>query len=419
MKNYYRASTTASSGFPKLQDNIKADICVVGAGFAGLSCALSLAQQGYQVVVLEADSLGHGASGRNAGMLLPSMELPTDMEAMLSPDIIREMLALATEGERLVKQYIDQYEIACDLNEGNLHVATTPRQMKRMEASIARLKTMYGMDRLQVSSADEVANMVGSDCYTGGIYDPAAISLHPLKFLTGLGGCLVNSGVRIFEESAVHTIRDSPMLTAITSEGAVSADKIVLASNVALAQFDSRLARKLLVGYAEIIVTEPLSSEQLDKVLPGKVSVLEARALANYYHLTADNRLLFGGGVSPLFPAEQKKYRYQLQRRLASVFPQLAELRAEYAWLGRIGMTLTGPPLIGEINKDLFYVMANGVLPSLQIGRLLAGAVGGDREKFDYFARLKLQSLPTSPLVRNTLMRSMTVALRAKDWLHG
>jgi gamma-glutamylputrescine oxidase len=407
---YYHATRDAFASLPTLDGEIEADICVIGGGLTGVSAALNLSERGYSVVLLEAERIGHGASGRNGGQLVNGFSC--DMHRIRTEvglEASRTFWAMGLEALAEVDARIDRHSIACDRRSGYLFAALNTRQMRGLEEMQEEWSTLYGYDRMTLVPRNAVGEWVGTDLYHGGLSDPGGGQIHPLNYLQGLARAALASGARFLEQSPVSRLERGPRPVAHTKTGSVRARFVVLAGNAYLCglvpETRSRLARvSSFVG-----VTEPLAPDLAARLMPANVAVADCNAALDYYRLTEDNRLLFGAGAG-YAGREPLALRRYLGERIRRVFPDLAGIPLPHAWSGHIGITVSRIPDFGRIDPTIYHAQGfsgHGVALTGLAGKLIAEAIDGDAGRFDMFADIKHRNFPGGPLRTPALVLAM------------
>ncbi len=400
--SYYAASANPAPERPALSGAVEAEVCVVGGGYSGLSAALELAEAGLQVTLLEGARIGWGASGRNGGQIVNGLNASLEKIARQYGDDVQAFVGgLVTEGNRIIRDRIARYDIRCDLKDGNLFAATNAQHMRGFEAK-ATLWRRFGMDDHVMVSAAEMRDHVASDVYAGGMIDRSGGHLHPLNLALGEAAALEANGGVIHEHSPVTSVdwqADRPVIR--TEGGEVRARTAVICGNAYLGDALPELSRRILPASTQIIATEPLG-ERAAALLPTDLCVEDARYILDYYRLSADGRLLFGGGTvyGGTDPAD---IRAKLLPNLLKVFPQLAGVRIDHAWSGNFALSFTRVPQMGRLGRSVYFAhgySGHGVTGSHLFGRILADAIKGDLSRFDTFANLKWMPFPGGRLLR-------------------
>jgi gamma-glutamylputrescine oxidase len=410
--SWYEATARRDAPLPALAGDIDADVCVVGAGLSGCSTALHLAQRGFKVVVLEADRIGYGASGRSGGQIIPGWAGGMDkIAAQLGKDDAKRIWDFSIEGIDLTRELIERNRIDCDLAWGHMHVALKPRQREELLAMQREQEGDFGYRKLRFMEREETATWIASQRYVAGLLDSGAGHLHPLRYTIGVGKAAIAAGARIHDHSAVTDIAYGPTATVKTAKGSVRAKFVALCANVAHVELSDRLARKLIGVASYIVATRPLGEQRASALLRDNIAVADLNWIIDYYRRSADHRLLFGGrvsysGIDPLGTARATR------QRMVKVFPQLADVEIEYAWGGMIDITMSRLPNFGRLEPNVYYLQGysgHGMVATTIAGKIAAEAIAGQAERFDVFARLKHHDFPGGNLFRRpTLVMAMT-----------
>lgn len=400
---YYAATAVDVPEFPSLSEAIRTDVCVIGGGFTGLSSALHLAEAGYEVVLLEAERVGWGASGRNGGQLGSGQRKDQDeLEHLVGMEQARQLWDLAEEAKAVVKERIERHGIACDLKPGILHAGYKPADADELMRYADKLRAQYDYPHARGVSREEMAEMLGTTIYHGGSLDTDAGHLHPLNYALGLAGAARAEGARLFEHSRVLAYDRKRPATIRTDSGSVSADHIVLACNGYLGSLEPRVAAKIMPINNFVLATEPLGDARASSLIRDDVAVADSKFVIDYYRLSADRRLLFGGGenYTRRFPSDLKSF---VRKYMLRVYPQLEDARIDYAWGGTLAVTLKRLPHFGRLEPNVFFAQGfsgHGVALTSLAGKLIAEALAGTAERFDVFARLPVTPFPGGTLLR-------------------
>lgn len=393
--SYYAASVDRASNFPPLLGVQRADVCVIGAGFTGVSTALHLSERGYNVHVVEAHRVGWGASGRNGGQVIGGISGERRIARHWGKDVEEIFGELRWAGHAIIRERVQTYSIACDLKFGYLDVAIKPRHLRAQAADHERLQSAGFPYETRLLSREETAAVTGTDRYIGGLLNMGNGHLHPLKLCIGEAFAAESRGATIYEQSPVTRIDEDKRVTVFTDRGSVSADAVVIAGN-AYHRLDRRLLGRMLPVNSFISATEPLGDELAARINPRDLAICDPNFEVTYFRLSADKRLLFGrrldySGSDPRVIV--RKHRPHMLR----LYPQLADTRIDYAWGGTIGVPLNRVPLMGRIGDNIYYCQGysgHGVNVTQLAGKILADAVAGTLEQFDLFADVKPVVLP-------------------------
>lgn len=401
--SYYVDSANPAACLPALVGEVSADVCVIGAGFTGLSAALHLAQKGYRVTLLEAERVGWGASGRNGGQVCQGHNMAHDaLAAKLGSTLADALWQMSVEAVDLVQQLIEQHQIACDLKRGVLHVAAKPAHAQAMRQGVAYKHKRLNYPAVRYLSGSEVQAMLGTGCYHGGEYWTQGLHLHPLNYALGLAAAAQRAGVSIYEHSRVTAYQSGAQAEVSTAQGRVRCDYILLACNGYLGKLEPRLAGKIMPINNFMLATEPLSAAQCARINPQDVAVADSKFIVNYFKLSADKRLLWGGGenYSRHFPRDIKGF---VRKYLLEVYPELADVKVDYGWGGTLAITLNRMPCFARVEEKLFVAQGysgHGIALATLGGKLMAEAVSGSAERFDQFAQVPTPSFPGGTWLR-------------------
>lgn len=373
-----------------LRGEINCDICVVGGGFTGLSAALELSRNGYSVILLESNGVASSASGKNAGQLIRGYNhSPASLASKFDPVMAKMMCNLTLEGLALIVERITKHEIKCDLDFGHITAALNSRQADGLKREIDEWAKIGHTD-LKYLNEKETKGFVKGKGYMGGMFDPKGAQLHPLNYALGLAQAAQSAGCKIYDETPVLAIQHGTSAKVITEHGIVNAKYIVLGGHVH-AKGIEKLNRRVIAVTAHMIATEPLEKGLVQQLIPGKVAVSDASFIMNYFRLSNDNRLLFGGNCNYSgldYPGQS----HELRQRMLGVFPELAETRIDHCWGGPLDITINRLPNFGRLAPNVFYAhgyCGHGIILSNMAGKLIAEAIRGTAERFDVFARIK------------------------------
>ncbi|MTI09213.1 NAD(P)/FAD-dependent oxidoreductase [Curvivirga aplysinae] len=402
--SYYAATAIGDEPRPKLTEPIHADVVVIGAGFTGLSSALHLAEKGYQVVVLEAQRIGWGASGRNGGLVCTGQRKGQDeLEEMLGEGNARLLWDYAVEAKQTQQGLIKKHDIKCDYKPGILTCAYKPSHNEWMEEEVDFMREKYDYPHMRYVDKNELHEMLATPQYHGGILDMDAGHLHPLNYALGLARAAEGAGVKIYEDSPVTNLQTvTEDHSAKTEFGEVNAKFTVIACNGYLGKLDKRVAPKIMPINNFMVATEPLGEEGARALIRDDVAIDATKFVVDYYRCSADHRLLFGGGenYSSKFPADIKTF---VRKYMLEVFPQLKDVKLDYGWGGTLAITLNRMPAFGRLENNCFYALGfsgQGVLLTTMAGKVIAEAVAGTAERFDVFADVPTPNFPGGTLLR-------------------
>ncbi|MNQ18006.1 Gamma-glutamylputrescine oxidoreductase [compost metagenome] len=408
--SWYAASVNRYLELPALAGEIVADVCIVGGGYTGLNCAIELARRGYAVALLEARQIGWGASGRNGGQLIRGVGHEVErFRGVLGDDGVRRLKLYGLEAVELVRRRVEEFAIDCDLRWGYCDLANRPEHLDGFRQARDELLELGYPHELRLLQAGEMHQVVGSERYCGGLIDMGSGHLHPLNLALGEAAAAASLGVQLFERSAATRIDYGAQIRVHSARGQVRADRLILACNAYLDGLQPALAGKVLPAGSYIVASEPLGEERARQLIPQDMALCDQRVALDYYRLSRDRRLLFGGAChySGRDPADIAAY---MRPKMLKVFPQLADVRIDYAWGGMIGIGANRLPQLGRLpdQANVWYAQAysgHGLNASHLAAQLLAQAIHGeDSSGFELFARVPHPTFPGGPLLRAPLL---------------
>lgn len=395
--SWYAATANASPARPALPGDTEADVCVVGAGFSGLSAALHLAKAGRRVTVLEGARVGWGASGRNGGQIVNGLNASLETIARrYGEDTAVFVGSLLQEGARIIRGFVAEHDIRCDLKERNVYVAFDARQMRLLEAKQI-LWRRHGMDDHELLDRDALRAHVVSPLYVGGMVDHSGGHLHPLNLALGEAAALESLGGTIHEDTRVSSLEgergERPVV--VTTRGRVTCRTLVLCGNAYLGDAVPALAPRVMPVSTQVMATAPLPEELARELLPSDACVEDVRYILDYYRLGTDpgtgaRPLLFGGGTV-YGGTDPANVEAKLRPHMEKVFPKLRGIAVTHAWSGNFALSFSRVPQLGRLGPNTFHAMGysgHGVTGSHLFGRLLAEAIEGDTARFERFAAL-------------------------------
>lgn len=401
--SYYHATAQHWARCPPLQGAARADVCVVGGGLAGLSAALNLAERGFAVALLEGASVGFGASGRNGGQVIAGYACGIDtMRAQLGSELARVMWDMSVEAVDIIDERVRRHAIDCDWTRGFCNAAIKPRHMQELEQWQREAELEYGYDGMALWGREQLRQQLGSERYLGGLYDPRSGHLHPLNYTLGLARAALAAGVRIYEQTPVLKLEQGAHSKVFTEHGMLSCDHVVLACNAYIGQLAPQLERKIMPAGTYVIATEVLGKARAASLIANQMAVCDTNFVLDYYRLSADQRLLFGGKVS--YSGKQPRNLAAAMRSdMLRVFPQLADVKVEYAWGGFCDITVNRAPDLGRLDGNVYYMQGfsgHGVNVTGIAGKVVAEAIAGTAGRLDLFARLRHRDFPGGKWLR-------------------
>ena len=419
--SYYAASARAAPERPALTGSAVADVCVVGGGIAGCSAALHLAERGFQVVLLEEHRIGWGASGRSGAQAIHGVAAGQHkLERLLGAAGARTVWDVSIEALALMRELIRRYSIDCDWVDGYLLAAVKERHVRELRAELRDLRETYGYPSVRYLEREELRAVLDTDRYRGALYDSNSGHLHPLNYTLGLAAAAESRGVQIFEGTrALSFDADGSPVRVVTPHAEVRARHVVLCGNVYLGDTAPSLTSKIMAVATYIVATEPLGEARARQLIANNAAVSDMNWVLDYFRRSADQRLLFGGRVNysglRSFDAPSAT-----RARMLKVFPQLAEVRIEYAWGGEVDITLNRAPHFGRLAPNVYFLQGfsgHGIALTGIAGKLVAEAIAGTAERFDVFARIPHGNFPGGAALRRPALVLAMLYYRLKDLL--
>ncbi len=417
--SYYAATCNDTTVYQPLRAEVRSDVCVVGAGFTGIATALTLAERGFSVTLLEQHKVGWGASGRNGGQMIGGLPGEARLEKRWAGNHADTLFELGYRGHEIIAQRVQRYAIACDLKYGYMDVALKPRQLEQQKRMHAALCARGMEDQVRLVARAELPGVLGTDRYLGGLMNDRNGHLHPLNLCLGEARAAVGLGVAIYEGSEVTGIEHGSRPVVRTTHGSVQADFVVLAGN-AYQHLEPRvLAGLVFPAGSYIVATQPLSAAEAVQINPLDMAICDQNEVVDYFRLSPDRRLLFGGRCN-YSGREPRNIEHAIAPRLRRVYPQLAHKRVDYAWGGKVGIVVNRVPLLGRIGANVFYALGysgHGVSLSHACGEIMADAVAGTFERMDIFAGVAHRKIPFGQAFGSHMVALGMLYFRLRDRL--
>ena len=401
--SFYAASANIHTLRPTLKGDLTFDVCVVGAGFSGLSTALHLAEQGHNVAVVEGARIGWGASGRNGGQVVNGLNASLrTINRRYGQDTANFVAGLVMEGGEIIRERVKTYDIQCDYKPTNLFAACTDAHVRELEDRLA-LWQGYGLNTQEMVSKNQIRDHVGTDMYAGGMIDHSGGHMHPLNLALGEADAIEKKGGTIFEMSRVVDVDYEAARPVVkTDTGSITCKTVVLCGNAYLGKVVPKLTSRVMPVSTQMMATEQLSDDLAKRLLPTDTCVEDIRYILDYYRLSADNRLLFGGGTV-YGGADPRDIEAKLRKNMNKVFPELVNTKIEHAWSGNFALSFSRVPQMGRLNNNTYFAhgySGHGVTGSHTFGRILAEAISGDASRYDVFEKVPYIPFPGGRMFR-------------------
>jgi gamma-glutamylputrescine oxidase len=403
-----------------LRGEIDVDVCVLGGGIAGCSAAMHLAKRGYKVALLEARTVGYGASGRSGGQTIFGLAVGQQkLEREVGWEDAHRLFALSIEALDLTQSLIRDYAIDCEYHPNHVHVAVKPRHVEELKQWCRELHEDYAYRSVRMLDREELQDHVRSNRYLAGLIDTRSGHLNPLKYTQGVARAAEAAGAAIYENSEVLRYDEGSVVRVHTAQGVVRCAHLVLCGNAYIGAVAPQLSRRILGVGTYIIATEPVGEQLARSLLPSNAAIADINWILDYFRRSEDHRLLFGGRVS-YSSVQPPRLADSMLARMRRVFPALSDAKAAYAWGGYLDITMSRAPNFGRLARNVFYVQGfsgHGMALSGLAGKLAAEAVAGTVERFDVFARIPHRDFPGGSLFRRPSLMAAMMYYRLRDLL--
>ena len=412
--SYYAASRNDLTTYPALDGDHQTDICIIGGGFTGIACALTLAERGREVTVLEQNRISWGASGRNGGQLIHGLGGTRYLSNSLSQDTLWK---LHYRGNHIIRERVEKYAIDCDLKSGYIEVALKKSQMDGLTEDYNQHVERGLSHHLHLVDKDEVTEMLGTDIYIGGMTNNLNGHLHPLNLCAGEARAASNLGAKIFEQTEATGIEQGVKVRVTTRSGTISANQVLIAGNAYHHLEARKLSGLVFPAGSFIIATEPLSDNLARKINRDDVAVCDLNHVLDYYRLSADQRLLYGGRCN-YSGREPTSIQGSMRPRMLATYPELADVGIDYAWGGNIGIVVKRVPLLGRVTDNVYYSMGysgHGVAPTHIAAEVIANAMEGNTEVLEAYEKIKHWRIPFGQWFGNQIVALGMLYFRALD----
>ncbi len=423
ISSYYAATARDTRGFAKLEGDLEVDVAIIGGGFTGVATALELAERGVRVALCEAHKIGWGASGRNGGQITGSLSGDAAMEREFSRQIGHRaadyVWNLRWRGHDIIKSRVETYRIDCDLAFGHMQTALKPSHMTELQGTYEHgLKRGMGED-LRMVSGPEMSEYLATDIYLGGLLNKRNMHLHSLDLCVGEARAAEGHGALIFEASEVSRIDPGKRQRLVMKTGSILAEKVLIAGNAYHLLEQAKLSGKLFPASLANMATTSLDPDVARRMNPHNIAVYDSRFVLDYYRMTADNRLMFGGGTNYSGRASHD-IAAELRPSLERTFPQLKGVDIEFCWSGLDGIILNRIPQVARPRPNTYVVQGysgHGIGLSHILAEITANAILGDDTEFSIFENARHWSLPVGRSIGSLMVALGMAYYRTKDRL--
>lgn len=415
-RSYYEATVARPLEDMPLHGAVQADVCVIGAGFTGLSAALELRSKGFSVTIVDAHQPGWGASGRNGGQVLVGFAKDEPIVDQLGDDA-RRAWRLSVEGVSLLRERIAKYSIDCDFVPGYLTVATRSKRVPELRAWMEMVEQRF--DYSHLSWVDDAHERIDSEHYLSGVYDSYSGHVHPLKYCLGLAAAARRAGVVVHAHSPVTHVVEGTRPLVETAQGSVQCSFVVIAGNASIGRVLPKVHDRIAPVGSFIIATERMDAARASSLVRDRAAVCDNNFFLDYFRVSSDDRLLFGGRATTTF-MDPQAVAPTLRERMLAVYPQLGDVKVEYAWGGYVDVTRNRAPDFGRIAPNIYYLQGfsgHGVALTGIAGRIAAEAIAGQAGSFDLFARIKHRRFPGGGALRRPVLELGFMYHRMKEML--
>ena len=407
--SYYTATLNQDTDYPTLQGRHSVDVVIIGGGFTGVATAVELAEKGLKVAIVESNKIGWGATGRNGGQVTGSLSgdgaMRKQMRAKLGDDVDDFIWHLRWRGHEIIKQRVAKYAIQCDLKHGHLHAAYKPSHMPDLRNDYEEAVRRGLGDEVSLLDRSQVRDLLQSDLYHGAIKNTRNMHLHPLNLCIGEARAAESLGALIFENSEVLEIIHGDKPGIRTAHGQIDAKQVMLAGDVYHKLEPGKLKGKIFPAMGGIVTTAPLG-DLAKQINPEDLAVYDCRFVLDYYRLTADGRLLFGGGAN-YSGKDSRDIAGELRPCIEQTFPALKGVQIDYQWSCAMGIVINRIPQLGKLSDNVWYCQGysgHGIATTHIMGEIMSRAITGQMEQFDTFAACQHIRVPMGDLLGNPML---------------
>ncbi len=409
-RSYYSATVANETSYPPLQGTVEVDIAIIGGGFTGVSAAIELAERGFRVALVESEKIGWGQSGRNGGQVTGSLSgdgaMRKQMRKKLGSAVEDFIWHLRWRGHEIIKARVAKYGINCDLKHGHLHAGMKPTHMDELRAAHDEAVTRGMGEQVTLLDAKGVRDHLETDIYIGALKNTRNMHLHPLNLCIGEARAAASLGAQIFEHSPVLDIVHGDRPAVVTAQGRINAKQVFLAGDVYHQLEKKKLGGLIFPAPGGIVATAPLTEDVARTINPQDLAVYDCRFVLDYYRLTADRRLLLGGGAN-YSGRESRDVAAEMRPAIERTFPRLKGIAIDYAWTCNMGIVINRIPQLGKLSPNVWYAQGysgHGVATTHVVGEIMAEAMTGTLEKFDTFNRCQHVRVPMGELLGNPML---------------
>ena len=418
--SYYEFSRNQTVDGSKLSENENAQVVVIGGGLTGCSTALHLAEKGIGVAVLESRNFGWGASGRSGGQIINGFSCEMSyLEATQGKEIAQELWQHSLNSVDYTRKLVEKHNIDCDLEMGYLHLGIKSRQADELKHWAESLAKDYGYEAMEYLDKSELRTVINTEKYQGGMFDPQSGHLHPLNYCLGVVQAAKSAGAKLYSNTQVHRIENisTNKKRVHTETGYIDCDEVVYACNAYLENLAPEIDKKIMPVGTYILATEPMGEEAALGLISNRAAVSDTNFVLDYYRLSADNRMLFGGRVS-YSKLEPRKLANSLRKRMLDVFPQTEGMKIDFSWGGYVAITQNRAPHVGKTKDGCWFAhgySGHGMALTGYIGKLLAEAISGNTESISCFKNISHRSFPGGRLLRTPALVAAMAYYKLKD----